>query len=108
MNNLSRKKLDVITEVMCEKQTAHVDRQLAVATAACKELQARGFSVWSVQVGEICPLIRLRWSPACDELLERGEAVWRRVHTAGNTRVNTYAWPFMDCRVEWHLQGDLH
>ena len=38
MNNLSRKKLDVITEVMCEKQTAHVDRQLAVAELKAEEL----------------------------------------------------------------------
>lgn len=108
MSNLNRRMTDVITEATCKAQTANVDRQLAVATAVCKELQARGFSVWAVMIGEICPLIRLRWTPACDELLERGEAVWRRIHTAGNTRIYTYAWPFMDCRVEWTLQGDLH
>jgi hypothetical protein len=107
-NNLNRRSTDAESCAVCSAQNEIVDRHLTLATAACQELQARGFAVWGIFVGNVCPIIRLRWTPACDEVLERGEAMWRRVQTVDNERVYTYAWPFMDCRVEWTLQGDLH
>lgn len=108
MSNVNRKRTDVLAELESDAQNAHVDRQLTIATIACRALQARGLSVWAVFIGNVRPTIRLRWTPACDELMRNQEVSWYRVRNVKGGRTYTFAWPFMDCRVEWELQGDLH